>query len=201
MRKSENTFLASSLNLYFGILGSSLSKAIVTAQLLLFINLPAANANSEISKCKDTQGLKVVTDYTPEGKPFIKKILSPLYTAQSDESYITHIVVNDSKFKKENVEVLIDLLNSDKKSIKKFILKSWMTDKDLPNLKITKINFSKFLKSKLADPYDKYANLDQTLKSNQKKSEIPSDAKISIRNKNQKPFCVFEYKYGSVSEY
>jgi hypothetical protein len=169
--------------------------------LLCQFSFSIASASPGIANCKDAQGLKVVIEYLPDGKPVIKKVLSPIFTEQSDESYITNIAINDLKFKNSNVEVLVDILNFEKKSLKKYVLKSWITDKDLPGLKISKINMSKFFKSKISDPYDKYANLDENLKSKKKRLSIPFDAKISIRNANQKPFCFFDYKYGSVSEY
>lgn len=174
---------------------------VLTFSLIVsFSRIVAAHGQSELVKCEGVKGLRVMTDYTPESKPFINKNLTDLYTYKSDDGYMTHIVVDDKMFENSTPEIRVDILNSEKVSIKKYRLKQWILDKSLPNRRISKVNFSKFITAKISDPYDKYANLKDSQKSKTKFAKVPFDAKISITS-GVNTICSFDFKYGSISEY
>ena len=168
--------------------------------IISFSTLVAAHGSSEPVKCDGVKGLRVVTDYTPEGKAFVNKTLTDLYTSKSDDGYMTHIVVDESKFANSTPEIRVDILNSEKVSLKKYRFKQWITDRSLPNKRISKVNFLKFVTAKISEPYDVYANLNESQKSKTKFAKIPSDAKVTITSGTD-TICAFDFKYGSISEY
>lgn len=167
---------------------------------LFITQISLGHGGSETVDCPGVQGLKVVNDFTPEDKAFVSKTLTVLYTSKSDDGFMTHIVVDDRFFAKSTPEILIDILNSNKASIKKYRLNQWVTDKDLPYKRISKMNFLNFMKAKLSEPYDIYANMNEAQKAQVNPAKVPHDAKVLIRA-GTKTLCSFTYKYGSISDY
>jgi hypothetical protein len=169
--------------------------------LIIFISqLSLADGGSETIDCPGVQGLKIASDFNPEGKAFISKTLTVLYTSKSDDGFMTHIVVDERFFANTTPEILIDIMNSDKESIKKYRLNQWTTDKALPYKRISKVNFLNFMKTKLSEPYDIYANMNEAQKAQINPAKVPHDAKVLIKS-GSKALCYFVYKYGSISDY
>ena len=162
-----------------------------------------ASAHSEVAsvQCDHVSGLQILNDFTPDGKPYVSKTLTDLYTTKSDDGFMTHIAVSESKFKEGNVHIHIDVLNNKNEVIKKYILKSWHLDKTFPEKKINRANISNLLSKKVTEPYDTYANLEEKQRMRINLSKVPFDARITILVEDKNPFCSFIFKYGSISEY
>ncbi len=168
--------------------------------LILFFQFSSVNADEmTVTKCEGVQGLQVVTDYSSSGKPFVRKDLTEIFTSFSNDFYFTNLAIDSSKFSSGNIEITIDVLNKDSKTIKKYVLNKWITDKNVSGKKISKIPISRFIKSKISRPFDNYLNLSKAEKSKINILTIPVNAKFNIGQKNKKPFCVFDFKYGSAT--
>lgn len=168
----------------------------VTLILITLIDLNVSLGQGISStECDGVQGIKIYTDYNSSGKPYVRKILTDLYNAFDDDHNFTHLIVHNSKFKNENVEVYFEVLNHQSKPIKKILLNKWLKDKDFPNQKILKIPVSKIIRDKLSEPHDRYLNLSKEQKAKTKLVTIPFDGKFYVGYKNKPAFCTFDFKY------
>lgn len=178
-----------------------LNKFSILCLSLLISSMSYAHTEMDAVHCDHVNGLQVLNDFTPDGKPYVSKTLTDLYTTKSDDGFMTHIAVSDSKFKEGNIEVSVEVLNSKNNVIKKYLLKTWGLDKTIPEKRINKTNILDLLTSKVTEPYDTYANLDKSKRARIDISKVPYDARVSVLVENKTPFCSFVFKYGSVSEY
>lgn len=166
--------------------------------ILLFFSV--ASTASEIVRCDGVSGFKVVTNYKPDDTAYITKTLTDIYTSNSDDQYMTHIALDNSHFANSNPFIVIEVLNSNKELLKKYRLGLWVTDRLFPGQRISKTNYAKFMSSKVAVPYDLYANLSRQNRSKVDINTIPFDARVTIFSE-QNTICSFDFKYGSISEY
>lgn len=169
--------------------------------IFLFVTILSGQVYSHESSppaiCQGISGLQVITDYKPDETPFTRKTKTELYTSYSDESYLDYIMVDTKTFKNDFV-VSIEILNYLKVPFQKFIFDKWVTDKDLPDQKITKTTLSRFIGVKLSSPFDKFINLSKPERKKIDIKTIPYSARFSIGSKNKKPICVFDFSYGSL---
>lgn len=166
--------------------------------LQMFLNFSYAHDNnSKHMDCRGIKGLKLAIDFKPEGSKYVSKTITELYTSFRDDIYFTHLILDQSLFANGNIEVQFEILNNQKKTIKKYLFKKWITDKNYPNKKISKINITNFATLKLGSPYDIWSNLPSSKKSKVDRSKVPYDGKFHIGLKNQSPICTFDFKYGS----
>lgn len=159
-----------------------------------------AHGSVSTVKCEGVNGLQIVEDFKPDGTAFTRMMLTDLYTSQSDDSYITHLTVDKSRFDQGNVKVDIEILNNKKQTIKKYTAEKWVLYPNFIDKKVTKINISKILSTLLTEPYDRYANLDSKSKKIVDPQKVPYDARISLISEDR-AFCTFDFSYGSVVKY
>ncbi len=171
-------------------------KVMIALLLTLLLQTPFALAKQITSPtCDGVKGLKVFSDYTPEGTPFIRKVITNLFNAFDDDHNFNHLIIDTTKFKSGNIEITFETLNKENKPIKKTVLKNWITDKKFPNQKISKIAVSKIIKNNLSQLHDKYINLTKEQKANTNMTKIPFNGKFYISQKNKPAFCIFDFKY------
>ncbi len=158
----------------------------------------ADSAHSDHVDCNGIKGLKLAIAFKSDtNKKYISKSTTELYTTFRDDIYFTHIMADQSLFTNGNLEIQFEIINHLKQPIKKYVLNKWSNDKDYPNKKINKMNFTNFATTKLSDPFDRWDNLSKAQKARADRKNVPFDGKFYIGRKNEKPICVFDFKYGT----
>lgn len=149
-------------------------------------------------QCPDVQGLRYKPEYK-EGINTINKITSnELYTDSSETNYLSHILISESKFINGNVDILVEILNSKNEAINNFVLNHWTVDLNVPNMRLNRVNLYYFIKSHLVQPYDRYMEEQNNIKPTEFPSNIPYNAKITIKDAFGKSFCDFNFNYGTL---
>lgn len=164
---------------------------------LVALQIVHAHAPSKPAKCKDVVGIREMQDFRNDGTEFINYTKTPLYSAQSDETFFHYFAVNKALQRKLSPVVEIKILNNSKGVIKSFKYDKWADHTHFRDLSYAKVNFQTVIHQHLSEPFDIYINLDKVERAKIPISTIPYSAEISIQGDDGKSLCKFGFAYGS----
>lgn len=164
---------------------------------LTVLQIAYAHAPSKPAKCKDVMGIREMQDFKNDGSEFINYTKTPLYSAQSDETFFHYFAVNKALQRKLSPVVEIKILNNSNKVINSFKFDKWVDHSHFRELAYAKFNFQKFIHKNLNEPFDIYINLDKAERAKISLNTIPYSAEISVLGDDGKSICQFNYAYGA----
>lgn len=163
----------------------------------IHFQLAHAHAPSRPAQCKEIVGIREMQDFKADGTEFVNFTKTPLYSAQSDETFFHFFAMSKALERKLSPVVKIDILNSRKAVIKSFKFDKWEEHSNYRELSYAKFNFQKLIKANLAHPFDVYINLEKPERDKIPLAGVPYSAQIEIVDSHGKVLCNYNYAYGA----